>query len=148
VRGLPAIALVALVAAAGCGGDGDSSASGERGPADQLRAYLAAFARGDGPAACALMTPAAREGFPELSDQIEAPDCHGAIREVARTSARLRAPRISVHADGERATATITSSRPAYRGEALLEKTGDRWLIAFPPAIFERFKSPPGIPSD
>jgi hypothetical protein len=151
MRRLPqvAIGLAFLLLVAGCG-DGDSSqATGStRGPKDQLRAYLAAFARGDGKAACALLTPEARSGVPSLSDDLESPDCEGAIGELSRASERLRAPRISVTVDGDRATAQITNRRPPYQSQVLLRKGSHGWRIAFPPAILQRYKSPPGIRSD
>jgi hypothetical protein len=145
---LTAALLVAALAAPACGGGDGSSGASDVSPKDQLRAYLAAFARGDGPAACAHLTPQARAGVPHLSDDITSPDCEGAIRELSRTSERLRSPRISVHIRGDQANATVTSRRPPYRSEVLLRKEADGWRIAFPPAILQRYKSPPGIPSD
>ena len=151
MRGLPqvAIAPALLLLISGCGGGGDSDArtSSAAGPAAQVRSYLAAFARGDGKAACALLTPEARNGVPSLSDDLTSPDCEGAIAELSRTSERLRAPRVSVSVDGDRATARITNRRPPYQSQVLLRKEDDGWRIAFPPAILQHFKSPPGIKS-
>jgi len=148
--GLPkvALALALVLAVAGCGGGGGSDATGSAPtPKDQIRAYLAAFARGDGKAACALLTPEAKNGVPSLSDDLKSPDCEGAIGELARTSERLRAPRISVSIEGDMATAKITNSRPPYQSDVLLRREDDGWRIAFPPALLQRFKSPPGIPN-
>jgi hypothetical protein len=148
VRRLPQVAaLLFAVAAAGCGG-ADREHADDAAPRDKLHAYLDAFARGDGAAACALLTPEARRGVPGLSDEIESPDCEGAIRELARASVRLRAPRITVSVEGDSATGRIESKRPAYESQVLLRKEGGTWKIAFPPAILEKFKSPPGIPSE
>jgi hypothetical protein len=150
MRGLPQVAAapVLVLLVAGCGGGSSSPATrSTAGPKDQVRAYLAAFARGDGKAACALLTPAARSGVPSLSDDLESPDCEGAIGELSRASERLRTPHVSVTVDGDQATARITSKRPPYQSQVLLRKGDDGWRIAFPPAILQRFKSPPGITS-
>jgi hypothetical protein len=147
VRRLSLSAVLLLAAAAGCGGGG-SSGGAESGPEKQVRAYLAAFARGDGRAACGLLTPQARAGVPHLSEDIRSPDCERAIRELARTSERLPSPSVSVDVNGDRATAKIANTKPPYQSQALLEKADGRWRIAFPPAVLQRYKSPPGIPSD
>jgi hypothetical protein len=151
MRRLPqvAIGLALVLVMPGCGGGESSHANGSSaGPKDQVRAYLAAFARGDGKAACALLTPEAKDGVPSLSDDLESPDCEGAIGELSRASERLRAPHVSVTVDGDRATARITNRRPVYQSQVLLRKGDDGWRIAFPPAILQRFKSPPRIKSD
>ena len=152
MRELPrliAALLVAALAQAGCGGDGgEASEPSEATPKAQVRAYLTAFESGDGAAACALLTPEARTGVPHLSDDIRAPDCEGAIRELARTSERLRAPRISVRVEGTSATAKIVNRNPPYESEALLRKDANGWRIAYPPALLQRYKTPPGIPSE
>ena len=152
MRRLPQIATVVLAwaALAGCGGGGDGGGSKTGGASakQQVTEYLAAFNRGDGPAACALLTPRARAGVPHLSNRISSPDCEGAIRELARTSEHLRAPTIKVREQGNRAVAKIKSRRPPFQSDVLLDKEGDGWRIAYPPAILERYKTPPGIPSD
>lgn len=148
MRGLPGVAVpfALVLAVAGCGGGGSShSTSAAAGPKDQVRAYLAAFSRGDGKAACALLTPEAKSGVPSLSNDLKSPDCEGAIAELASRSERLRAPRISVSVEGDRATAKITNRHPPYQSQVLLRKENDGWRIAFPPALLEQFKSPPGI---
>lgn len=146
-----AIGLIAALAAAGCGGGGggtsQTAASASAGPKDQLRAYLAAFARGDGKAACALLTPEARNGVPSLSNDLKSPDCEGAIAELSRASEHLRAPKISVAVEGDRATAKITNRHPPYQSQALLRREDDGWRIAFPPALLQRYQTPPGIRS-
>jgi hypothetical protein len=148
MRGLPGLAALGVaLAAAGCGGGGSKAAGAGRSPAAQVRAYLADFARGDGKAACALLTPEARNGVPSLSNDIRSPDCAGAIRELSRASEPLRAPKVTASAGGDRATAKITSRHPAYQSQVLLRKEGGAWRIAFPPAILQRYKTPPGIPN-
>ena len=142
MRRLPLTAALLLAAAAGCGGGnggGGSNAGSGSGPEQQVRAYLAAFARGDGRAACALLTPQARAGVPHLSQDIKSPDCERAIRELSRASERLRSPSVSVDVNGDRATAKIASSKPPYQSQALLEKEGGTWRIAFPPAVLQRY---------
>jgi hypothetical protein len=143
--------MVAL-ATGGCGGgDADTTNSGRADAAvaeQRVRDYFAAFGRGDGPAACALLTPQARAGVRSLSDRITAPDCAGAVRELARVSARLRSPRITVEVNGGQAVAKVRNRRPPYESEVLLREQDGAWLIAFPPALLERFRTPPGIPSE
>jgi hypothetical protein len=151
VRGLPrvAILLLALTLAACGGGGGGGSQQADGGSAKkQLADYLAAFNRGDGPTACALLTQQARAGVPHLSNRINAPDCEGAVRELARVSEHLRAPQISVRVEGKRAIAKVRNKRPPYQSDVLLYKEDAGWRIAFPPALLERYKTPPGIPSD
>ena len=136
MRGLPQVAIVLLAAgaaASGCGGGkgGDGSASsGAASAKAQLSAYLAAFNRGDGRAACALLTPQAKAGVPGLSDRIRAPDCDGAIRELSRRGEHLRSPKISVRVDGEPAIAEIRNRRPPYQSDVLLQKQDGGWRIA------------------
>jgi hypothetical protein len=152
VRGLPRVATVLLASAVvlGCGGGDGGGPRQAGGPSakQQLTEYLAAFNRGDGRAACALLTPRAQAGVPHLSNRISAPDCEGAIRELARTSEHLRAPRITVREHGKRAIAKIASKHPPFQSDVLLYKEGDGWRIAYPPALLERYRTPPGIPSD
>ena len=149
MRGLPhlAVALALVLVVAGCGGGGSDGTGSGPTPKDQIHAYLAAFARGDGKAACALLTPEAKNGVPSLSDDLKSPDCEGAIGELSRASERLRAPRISVSTEGDIATGKITNRRPPYQSDVLLRREDDGWRIAFPPALLQRFKSPPGIPN-
>jgi hypothetical protein len=154
VRGLPAVAALALaigVAAGGCGGgDGEGGSEAEAGVSakQQVADYFAAFGRGDGASACALLTPQAKAGVRTLSDRIEAPDCEGAIRELSRVGEHIRSPRISVAVNGERAIAKVTNKRPPYQSDVLLTKQDDGWRIAFPPAVLERYTTPPGIPDE
>jgi hypothetical protein len=134
---------------AGCGGGGErSKPAGASSPKEQITKYLVAFNRGDGPAACAVLTPPARAGVPHLSDQIQSPDCEGAIRELSRKSEHLPAPRISVRLQGDRAIGSIKNARPPYQSDVLLTRQDGEWRIAYPPALLERYKTPPGIPSD
>ena len=148
MRGLSlAVGLTLVLVAPGCGSGEGPQTNSSAGPKEQVRAYLAAFAHGDGKAACALLTPEARNGVPSLSDDIKAPDCPGAIAELSRASERLRAPRISVSVGDKAATAKITNRHPPYEGQVLLRREKDGWRIAFPPAVLQREKGPPGIPS-
>jgi hypothetical protein len=150
MRGLPRLGTVLLVVTAGIGGcgGGASKQPDNASAKNRIVAYLTAFNRGDGPSACSMLTPQARAGVPHLSGRIEAPDCAGAIRELARISARLRSPRISVRVAGKRAIAKIRNARPPYQSDVLLYKEDGGWRIAYPPAVLERYKSPPGIPGE
>jgi hypothetical protein len=153
MRGLPqvAILLVAGAVAGGCGsshGSSDSSRPGEASAHAQVAAYLSAFNRGDGRSACSLLSAEAKGGVRNLSTHNTAPDCATAIRELSRVSEHIRSPRISVRVQGTRATAKVRSKRPPYQSDVLLrEDHGDR-QIAYPPALVERYKTPPGIPSE
>jgi hypothetical protein len=153
VPGLPRVAVLLLASfgAAGCGGGGDGGGSKQVGgssPKAQIAKYLFAFNRGDGSSACATLTPQARAGVSHLSDLIKSPDCEGAIRELSRTSEHLRAPRVSVRITGDRAIARIKNTHPPYQSDVLLTRHDGEWRIAYPPALLERYKTPPGIPSD
>jgi hypothetical protein len=107
---------------------------------------MKAVDRGDGASACALLTPQAQVSVPHLSNRLTAPDCQGAIKELAGLSERLRSPRISVRVEGGRAIASIRNARPRYQSDVLLSKGKEGWRIAVPPAVLERYKTPPGIP--
>lgn len=150
--GLPRVAvfLLAALGATGCGGGdgGGSKQVGGSSPQEQITKYLIAFNRGDGPSACAALTPQARAGVPLLSNEIKSPDCEGAIRELSRTSEHLRAPRVSVRVQGDRAVGTISNKQPPFQSDVLLTKQDGEWRIAYPPALLERYRTPPGIPSD
>jgi hypothetical protein len=153
MRGLPQVAILLVVGAVtgGCGGrhdSHDSSRPDEAAARAQVAAYLSAFNRGDGRSVCSLLTSQAKAGVPHLSDRIHAPDCAGAIRELSRVSEHVRSPHISVRVHGTRATAKVRSKRPPYQSDVLLRAEDGGWQIAFPPALVERFKTPPGIPSE
>ena len=139
------VVLLATVAVAGCG---SSSKAGSSSPRQQVLLYLAAFNRGDGKAACALLTPQARAGVPHLSDKLTSPDCEGAIKELSLLSERLRSPTITIREQGDQAVARIRNKRPPYQSDVLLDNKGGGWQIAYPPAVLERYKSPPGIKSE
>ena len=104
--------LLGAAAVAGCGANGGhgSAPATVTSAKKQVALYLAAFDHGDGKAACALLTPKAQAGVPHLSDQLKSPDCEGAIRELARASERLRAPRITVREQGDQAIAKIRNT--------------------------------------
>jgi hypothetical protein len=153
VRRLPRVTIIlaTTLAIAGCGGGGSGGRSRSLEGVSakrQLTSYLKAFNRGDGVSACALLTPQAQAGVPHLSNSVKAPDCEGAIKELARISERLRSPQISVRVTGKRAIAKITNKHPPYQSDVALSKLDGGWRIAFPPAVLERYKTPPGIPSE
>ena len=137
-----AVCVLAVAAVAGCGSGGGGSAQAS--PQRLVALYIAAFNRGDGKAACALLTPQAQEGVPHLSNDITSPDCEGAIRELSRLSEPIGAPRISVREQGNQAVAVIRNRRPVYQSQALLSRQDGGWLIAFPPALLERYRKSGG----
>ena len=69
-----AVLLAVAIVAGGCGDNGSSGGSSrtdEVSAKQQVANYFAAFNRGDGTAACALLTPQAEAGVPSLSDRVE-----------------------------------------------------------------------------
>jgi hypothetical protein len=127
---------------------GSSTRASNSSPRKQVLLYLAAFNRGDGKAACSMLTPQAQAGVPHLSNKLTAPDCAGAIKELSHLSEPLRAPTVTVREQGDQAVAKVRNKRPPYQSDVLLDKQGGGWLIAYPPAVLERYKSPPGIKSE
>jgi hypothetical protein len=144
VQGLPRLApfALAVVALAGCGSGGGGSAQSS--PQKLVALYIADFNRGDGKAACALLTSQAQAGVPHLSNDITSPDCEGAVGELSRLSEPLRAPRIAIRQQGNQAVAVIKSRRPPYQSQALLDHQDGGWLIAFPPALLEHYRKTGG----
>jgi hypothetical protein len=111
----------------------------------QLAAYLAAFYRGDGEAACALLTSQGQAGLRTESLRATSPGCADTVRELSRTSRRLRSPRIGVQVKGDRATATVRATHPSYQSGALLEKQDGKWLIAYPPGLLQKYVGKGGV---
>jgi hypothetical protein len=147
VRRLPQVAPLALVVLAGCGGANGSSTSVPDNVAarKQVGDYLAAFYRGDGKAACALLTATGQDGLRRESLSTGTPSCADTVRELSSTSRRLRSPRIQVVVKGDRATATVRATRPPYQSGVLLEKSGGKWLIAYPPGLLQKYVGKGGV---
>jgi hypothetical protein len=147
VRRLPQVAALGLVALAGCGGGGSSGTSvpDDVAARKQLAGYLDAFYRGDGNAACARLTGAGQAGVRSESLRSSPPGCADTVKELSSTSRRLHAPRIRVVVSGNRATATIRATRPPYQSGALLQKTGGKWLIAYPPGLLQKYVGKGGV---
>jgi hypothetical protein len=115
MRGLPAIAALLLVAAAlvGCGADGS-----ERDVAATVERFQAALGARDGGAACAELTPAARE---TLASQEKAP-CPRAV-----LSLDLRGGGTVTRSD---VYLTSALAEVSGRGSAFLDQTPAGWRIS------------------
>lgn len=147
---MPLLAVAALLAPAGCGGSKSSAPSV---PDDvavqrQVAAYLAAFERGNGNLACALLTSAGQAGLRSESERVTPSGCADTVKELSSTSRRLHSPRIDVQLRGSKATATVRSRRPPYDSGVLLEKHDGKWLIAYPPGLLQKYVGPGGVKPD
>ena len=148
---LRAIGVVLVTAAAlvSCGDEQDDSQRAAATPGDPelvVRRYFAAFARGDGAAACALMTDVARQGLRQLPEGERAGSCERAAAVLKRDSLPVSRPNVGdLQISGRTATARVTSEDPQYSTDVLLRREGRGWKIAYPPAVVSRFKTPPGI---
>jgi hypothetical protein len=157
-------AVLAAAVGVGCGGDDDASSgastnragagvparkgSDREQIASTVRAYVQALNVGDGEQACSLLTKNGKGVLAGLlpSDQSET-ECVDVIDRVARRWTDLAAYRVSrVSSSGSRATAELTSRRPRYASGLLLQREGQGWKIAYPPAVLERVSGPPGVP--
>jgi hypothetical protein len=144
-------ALGVAVAVASCGDEEqDDPARPAAATSDRatvvVKRYFAAFARGDGRAACALLTNAAREGLRQLPEGNTPRSCERAVTVLRRNSLAAARPRVSeIQVTGRTATVGVTSDKPPSDNSVLLRREGAGWKIAFPPAVVSRFDTPPGI---
>jgi hypothetical protein len=149
LRTVMAIGAAALCILGGCGGDdGETPGSGAAtaDPQTLVTRYFEALGEGDGALACGLLTEAAQEEMIQLPEGERAGSCEEAVAQLAKTTLRVRSPRLrDLRPSGQTATATITSRRPQYSSGVLLRREGGGWKIAYPPAVLSRFTSPPGI---
>lgn len=144
------VVLVAAAALASCGDEQNATPARAAATADDaevvVRRYFAAFARGDGGAACALMTDVARQGLRQLPEGERAGSCERAAAVLKRDSLPVSQPSVgALQITGRTATARVTSEDPQYSTDVLLRREGRGWKIAYPPAVVSRFKTPPGI---
>ncbi|MCB0883138.1 MAG: hypothetical protein KDC33_13105, partial [Thermoleophilia bacterium] len=103
-----------------------------------VQGYAAAFAAGDGPGGCALLTPATRRRFVEqVRDDLGDVSCEEAFTQLADATPQedrrrfAQAEVVDVSVSGASATATI---RVGGRSNAIpLERTEGRWKIASAP---------------
>src|SRR4051812_27841819 len=137
VRGGAAIALACV--ACGCGGTGDRApASSSRPIADRVgppgagraravaQAYLDALARGDGEAACRLVSPAV------ISDTGDFPTRAACVRELSDARELGRFPIVKVEMQSPTWAVVIIDARP-YSDTGYdnlpVQRYGDRWLL-------------------
>ena len=111
-------------------GAGDSEAEVEK----TVETYIGAFARGDGKAACDLLTDGARQAVAGVSSRVGAEDCVQAFKrtrelggaQVVRTARRIKVRKVRI--DG--ATATVELRAGPQDSVAQLEHVGDSWKIS------------------
>ena len=107
--------------------------------------YFAALARGDARVVCGLLTSAGKQALMQLPEGERPESCEAAVRELARDTLPIRQLQLQdFQASGRTATARITSKRPRYESDVLLEMD-EGWRIAYPPAALSTFDTPPGI---
>jgi hypothetical protein len=145
-----AVVLVATGLPVACGDEqGDRTSRAAAAPDDPsalVERYYAALTRGDGAAACGLMTNAGQEGMKQLPAGERPDTCERAVAALARESVHIRHPRLEdLRISGDTATANVVSTRPRQRTGVLLRREDGGWKIAYPPAVVNRFKTPPGI---
>lgn len=129
---LAAIVGVVVALAAGCGGSGSDEAEVE----GTVRAYLQAFAAGNGEEACSQLTGAqARSLFAEaviLLPELRITSCSDAVQKLAGSlggperEALDGAQIDAVKIDGDTATATIKGATQTAR----LTRESDGWFIS------------------
>ena len=115
------VAIAALTAFAGCGGD-DAASS----PAGAVRAYNDAVADGDGERACGHLDPAAQEELRQSTQGEARRSCRETIELLAAfyddaTKKRLRDAKVAATSEGDRAAARVKS--PAGLGGPDREQT-------------------------
>ena len=125
-RRLTAIAILLVLALAGCGGPSD-----EEKIRMAIRDYYGAFAAGNGEKACAQLADATRDEFTLRS---KAPGCPAAIEKAAqRPDVKPFAKRLanvsiqSVEVHGKTATAQVSAIGAST--EVPLVKEGEEWKI-------------------
>ena len=96
--------------------------------------YVHAFASGDGKAACAALTDAARDAVVGMAGRIGATDCPSAMkktREIGGSDVRSVAKKIRVgKIDVKGRTARVTLRAAGQDSIAELERDGDGWKIS------------------
>lgn len=125
------VCLLALVLSS-CGGASESEDTA--GAQQTMKAYIKAFARGEGEKACGLLTETARDYVSGMAGTVGAKSCEEAfvkVRQILGTSAATIVNDTTVGAvdiDGNKAKVAMTSKD----GDAVadLEKVGDDWRIA------------------
>jgi hypothetical protein len=96
--------------------------------------YVRAFARGDGKAACGMLTEAARLAVVGMAEKIGATDCPSAMektRQIGGSEVRAIARKIRVgKVDVDGSTARVTLRSAGQDSVAELERVGSDWKIA------------------
>jgi hypothetical protein len=126
--GTTALAAVAALGVAGCGGGGVSD---KQKIETTVRDYFGAFADGDAAKACSDLSTTTREDFVKAA---RAKDCPSALAkamqrpDIKRFTARLRNPQVvSVAINGGSATAQVRALGRTTK--VPLHKEGDNWKV-------------------
>lgn len=127
--GAGALAAAFLATATGCG---DDAPPPERVAEEEVRAvtgrYVDALARGDGEAACRLVTPEGRARVErDAGTACASAVTGGALPAESLAVARRQLPGARVKLDGLRATIGPLADSPA---PLALERVGGRWLVS------------------
>jgi hypothetical protein len=134
-----ASALVAVLLLAGCGGgeEGDGAPDPER-VESAVTDYAHAFGAGDGDAACALLTPEARDEFTtRVASLVGTRDCAAAVEKLQAvagpniTGPFAEATVEGVEVDGDSARARLLAG--AASEEVTLERRDGDWLLTKAP---------------
>ena len=132
-RPLTLVAIAALIAFAGCGGDDEASS-----PAGAVRAYNDAVADGDGERACGYLDPAAQEELRQSTQGEARKSCREIIELLAAfyddaTKKRLRDARVAATTEGDRAAARLRSpgalGGPEQEQTLELRRVDGEWKI-------------------
>ena len=132
----PAVTVVALALAGLVVGCGDHGAAGT--PAGAVRSYNDAVAGGDGQRACDLLDPSAQAELRRSAQGQARSSCRQVVEALAAfyddaTKERLRAARVAVAQQSDRAWARFTSpvafGGPQRAATYELRRAGDRWKI-------------------
>jgi hypothetical protein len=108
-----------------------------------IQQYFHAAAFGDGETACSFLTVQARHGFGALLDEPAARECRTNVRKVARASVPMHFTRVTkLLISDDRATAYVTSERPAYSSSVVLVRDSRSWKLLYLPVAIHRFQPP------
>ena len=134
-----AVLIVAVcLIPAGCGGEDAEPRPGSTTVTGQVLRYYAALARGNGEAACDVLTEQAAGGFEAVLSGPVSPECEANIEALSRVSVLEGRPRVTrVKRVGEQATAHVTFENPRLESDVVLAREDDVWKLSQLPAVLE-----------
>ena len=131
-------ALLVLVLVAGCGGGGGDKGSDQQQATSAVTDWAHAFGKGDGPRACELLTPGARDAFvARISSLVGTRDCADAIAKLpsvagAAVTGPFQTATVSqVKVTGDKATARLNAG--GHSAPVTLTKQDGDWLLTHVP---------------